>query len=327
MELTDEWGETAVQAGSFVPFFPTSAQLRSILETKLTLAGPAGDIVNLISPDLPTLLKPLVQTPYSPSPLTPPPPPPQPPVLRLSSSPKNAATLLVLEPDTLVPSTSLAASLSCARRAVLRTLVRSSTGDVGKALLYGNVLHTTFQTLLERAVQSGGSFKEGDISRAVSQALGDDDAGGGGGEGDKVKGDVWRAGLDWVDVKREVQEKAQGGFGAFGERFVEESSKDGANGVRFHSLSSSPCRSSCIKLIPLPFVSAEAGSTRQPPSLLFNPLRTPHRRRPARDRRRPPFAPLRSAGQSRRFASGQARQSLDRRRGGGQRGEGVGRSV
>jgi len=142
-----------------------------------------GQTVNVLSPELGRLLSADSLSPKSTAAATTPitasekvgiPPSIPPPRLTLSSRPSNVANLLILDPDRLVPATSLASSLSCPRRAVLRSLVREGiSGPVvasaavtggddeaeepekpvkqaggGKALLYGNVLHQVAQTLV-----------------------------------------------------------------------------------------------------------------------------------------------------------------------------------
>lgn len=279
-----------------------------------------GDVVNLISPALLSLFAPAaVAPPAAPSPST---TSASLPTLRLSSRPADQDSLLILHPDTLVPSTTLATSLSCARRAVLRALVRQSAGDVGKPLLYGNVLHQVAQTLLERAAAPAAAaaartagFDEDDVGSAVGLALGEvaED----GPAADQVRGDVWRAGFAWDEVRQEVGAKAAEAFTAFGRRFVGAPGPD----VRFLSLPAFLC-------LPAPCTDARPSAPERPPARTGRQrarerARALGRRRPARDRGGPALAPVGHAGQGRRLAPGRPLVASGRRRQGRGRGRGA----
>lgn len=59
----------------------------------------------------------------------------------------NANNMLVIHPDFLVSSTTVADSFGCTRRAVLQDRVKASA-DISKPLVYGSILHELFQSAL-----------------------------------------------------------------------------------------------------------------------------------------------------------------------------------
>ena len=59
----------------------------------------------------------------------------------------NASGMLIVNPDFLVSSTTVADSFGCTRRAVLQDRVKA-TGDISKPLVYGSILHELFQKAL-----------------------------------------------------------------------------------------------------------------------------------------------------------------------------------
>lgn len=59
----------------------------------------------------------------------------------------NASGMLIVNPDFLVSSTTVADSFCCTRRAVLQDRVKA-TGDISKPLVYGSILHELFQKAL-----------------------------------------------------------------------------------------------------------------------------------------------------------------------------------
>ena len=56
---------------------------------------------------------------------------------------------IILEPDILVPSTSISTAFPCPRVPLLRELFKNSEGDPNYALTFGNILHLMFQRILE----------------------------------------------------------------------------------------------------------------------------------------------------------------------------------
>ncbi|KAL7276348.1 DNA replication endonuclease-helicase Dna2 [Rhizina undulata] len=60
----------------------------------------------------------------------------------------NAHNMVILHPDFLVSSTTVADSFSCMRKAVLQDRVKA-TGDISKPMVYGNILHALWQAALE----------------------------------------------------------------------------------------------------------------------------------------------------------------------------------
>lgn len=57
--------------------------------------------------------------------------------------------LLVLEPEILIPSTSISTASPCPRVPLLRELFKNAEGDPNYALTLGNVIHLLFQKILE----------------------------------------------------------------------------------------------------------------------------------------------------------------------------------
>ena len=59
----------------------------------------------------------------------------------------NTNNMLIVNPDFLVSSTTVADSFSCSRRAVLQDRVKAAS-DISKPLVYGSILHELFQSAL-----------------------------------------------------------------------------------------------------------------------------------------------------------------------------------
>lgn len=59
----------------------------------------------------------------------------------------NTSGMLIVNPDFLVSSTTVADSFGCVRRAVLQDRVKA-TGDISRPLVYGSILHELFQKAL-----------------------------------------------------------------------------------------------------------------------------------------------------------------------------------
>ena len=56
---------------------------------------------------------------------------------------------IILEPDILIPSTSISTAFPWPRVPLLRELFKNSEGDPKYALTFGNVVHLVFQRILE----------------------------------------------------------------------------------------------------------------------------------------------------------------------------------
>jgi len=59
------------------------------------------------------------------------------------------ARFIVLEPEILIPSTSISISSPCPRVPLIRELFKNAEGDPNYALILGNVIHLVFQKVLE----------------------------------------------------------------------------------------------------------------------------------------------------------------------------------
>ena len=59
------------------------------------------------------------------------------------------ARFLVLEPEILIPSTSISTASPCPRVPLFRELFKNAEGDPNYALILGNVVHLVFQKILE----------------------------------------------------------------------------------------------------------------------------------------------------------------------------------
>ncbi|KAJ3294016.1 Tripartite DNA replication factor [Borealophlyctis nickersoniae] len=81
----------------------------------------------------------------------------------------NAQNLVILHPDNLVSTTSVAESFDCLRKSVLQDRVRAST-DINGPMIYGNMLHQLFQGALSDKDWSNDTLKR-KIRELVSQSI------------------------------------------------------------------------------------------------------------------------------------------------------------
>lgn len=56
----------------------------------------------------------------------------------------HKATMLILEPHILIPTTQIVKASSCTRSAYLSHHFKGQSGDINEALVYGNVIHAVF---------------------------------------------------------------------------------------------------------------------------------------------------------------------------------------
>lgn len=77
----------------------------------------------------------------------------------------NSHNYLILEPDYLMSATVVADTVGCMRKAVMQERVKA-TGDISKAMVYGNILHALFQAGLEGNNFSTDTLK-GHIERII----------------------------------------------------------------------------------------------------------------------------------------------------------------
>ena len=81
----------------------------------------------------------------------------------------NTNGMLIVNPDFLVSSTTIADSFGCKRRAVLQDRVKA-TGDISKPLIYGSILHELFQKALI-SNDFSDEFLLGSIDELLSQHI------------------------------------------------------------------------------------------------------------------------------------------------------------
>lgn len=110
--------------------------------------------------------------------------------------------LLILHPDILVSSTKVADTSSCARRALLQEIIRSSSNVSSPALVYGNMLHELMQSCLTEG--EWGEEKRDEKIESVLMG--------------QVK-ELWGIKLGVEEARREMRSKSNG-FGHFAEVYV-----------------------------------------------------------------------------------------------------------
>lgn len=77
----------------------------------------------------------------------------------------NAQNYLIIDPDYLMSATVVADTVGCMRKAVMQERVKA-TGDISKAMVYGNILHAVFQAGLE-----DNDFSTGNLEHHIDQIL------------------------------------------------------------------------------------------------------------------------------------------------------------
>lgn len=60
----------------------------------------------------------------------------------------SKASLLIVEPHILIPSTSISLAFPCVRNAELKYQFKGLSGDINYALVLGNTIHNVFQSIL-----------------------------------------------------------------------------------------------------------------------------------------------------------------------------------
>lgn len=105
------------------------------------------------------------------------------------------SNILILHPDILVSSTKVADTSSCARRALLQEIIRTSTTstDGSTSLVYGNMLHE----VLQKSLTDGQWSDEKRVERIEGIAR----AG--------VK-ELWTLGVGVAKAREELEEKSRG---------------------------------------------------------------------------------------------------------------------
>lgn len=146
---------------------------------------------------------------------------------------------LVLHPDLLLPNTNVSTSVSCPRRSVIKGLIRTMYASLllpprdssplplhltkislhssppTKSLIYGNILHATFQSLLSTTTPGGGPTRETFLPKSIKHTVDTVLA------TEEMRESTFRVGLPMEDVRAEVAEKAVESFGRrFAGRFL-----------------------------------------------------------------------------------------------------------
>ncbi|CDZ96213.1 DNA replication helicase [Phaffia rhodozyma] len=128
-------------------------------------------------------------------------------IIFASDFPEN---FLIYHPDLLIPNTTISSGLSCSRKSVLQRLTKTSSKTT-KSLLYGNIQHTSLQSLFStRPYPTRETFSPNNIRQAVEATLSDE----------TMKGEIYRAGLSWDEVWYEVKEKAAVSISRLAEKFM-----------------------------------------------------------------------------------------------------------
>lgn len=61
----------------------------------------------------------------------------------------NRASMIIVEPHILIPTTQIVKAFPCVRKAYLGNQFKGLSGDINYPLVLGNVIHTIFQSILE----------------------------------------------------------------------------------------------------------------------------------------------------------------------------------
>lgn len=61
---------------------------------------------------------------------------------------KSKATMIIVEPYILIPTTQIVKAFPCVRKAFLSNQYKGLSGDLNYALVLGNVIHQVFQDIL-----------------------------------------------------------------------------------------------------------------------------------------------------------------------------------
>lgn len=124
-----------------------------------------------------------------------------------SMSLTRSQNLLILHPDLLVSSTKVADTSSCARRALLQEIIRSSGGQSSEALIYGNMLHELMQVCFTQQ-RWDTAWREEQIEVILKKEV----------------GGMWTLGLEVAQARQGMRDRSQG-FEKFSQLFVGETPK------------------------------------------------------------------------------------------------------
>jgi len=78
----------------------------------------------------------------------------------------DKASLLIVEPSILIPTTKITNAFPCIRKAFLGHQFKSLQGDVNYPLVLGNIIHQIFQQILEKM-----DFKKETVNKIIKDAI------------------------------------------------------------------------------------------------------------------------------------------------------------
>ncbi|KAI5450129.1 DNA replication endonuclease-helicase Dna2 [Naganishia albida] len=117
-------------------------------------------------------------------------------------APKNS---LIAHPDILYPMKTLARAVSCPRRPLVTELVKTNGITANSKVLYGNLQHELFQTMLKTR-----QFSPGGIQAHLDALL----------HTPEYQLEMWSCGLKLEEVRTRVGCKARSSLAAFGDKWV-----------------------------------------------------------------------------------------------------------
>ena len=76
------------------------------------------------------------------------------------------ASMIIVEPYILIPTTQIVTAFPCVRKAFLSNQYKGLAGDVNYALVLGNIIHQVFQDILQKM-----DFRQSTINKFIHDAV------------------------------------------------------------------------------------------------------------------------------------------------------------
>ena len=86
--------------------------------------------------------------------------------LELSRSDMSKASMIIVEPHILIPTTQIVKAFPCTRKAFLSTQYKGVNGDINYPLVLGNIIHAIFQDILNQM-----DFHRDKINQIIKEAI------------------------------------------------------------------------------------------------------------------------------------------------------------